>query len=213
MKFRGISPKEVPPHHPAVVGLFVLLGLIVIFCLFGIWVFRTVVAKKIAYNSQYQDANTQILGMDSEKKGVPVGITIPSIKVDTTVEQVGVTKEGEMGLPSSPSTVGWFGLGPRPGQKGSSVIAGHVDDEVGNGAVFANLSELVVGDQIFIETDQGHSLTFIVQESQTYNAGFAEAVFGRNDGIYLNLITCDGVWDAAKNSYSKRLVVFAKLSE
>jgi hypothetical protein len=36
---------------------------------------------------------------------------------------------------------------------------------------------------------------------------------GSNDKAHLNLITCDGVWDVTKKSYSKRLVVFADIAD
>lgn len=37
----------------------------------------------------------------------------------------------------------------------------------------------------------------------------ASGIFGSNDGkAHLNLITCEGIWDATKKSYSKRIVVF-----
>jgi hypothetical protein len=55
-------------------------------------------------------------------------------------------------------------------------------------------------------------MAFVVRESRTYNPGYAEEVFSANDGAHLNLVTCDGVWDGAKKSYSKRLVIFADIS-
>lgn len=58
----------------------------------------------------------------------------------------------------------------------------------------------------------GTSTAFVVRESRLFDPGYADEVFSRNDGVYLNLITCDGVWDEAKNSYSKRLVVFADIA-
>ncbi len=53
------------------------------------------------------------------------------------------------------------------------------------------------------------SATFVVVKKQIFDSGYADEVFSRNDGAYLNLITCDGLWDGVKKSYSKRLVVFS----
>jgi len=75
------------------------------------------------------------------------------------------------------------------------------------------LYKLKKGDRLYIEDGKGKSLAFVVQESRTYDPGYADDVFSRNDGAHLNLITCDGVWDGTKKSYSKRLVVFADIAD
>jgi LPXTG-site transpeptidase (sortase) family protein len=108
--------------------------------------------------------------------------------------------------------VGWFEPGPRPGEIGSAVIAGHVDGESGEPAVFTNLYKLKEGDKLYIEDDKGGSIAFVVRESRTYDPGYADEVFIQNDNAHLNLITCDGVWDGVKKSYSKRLVVFTDIT-
>ena len=59
--------------------------------------------------------------------------------------------------------------------------------------------------------DKGTLTSFVVRESRKYNvAADATAVFISNDGkAHLNLITCNGAWDARAKTYTKRLVVFA----
>jgi LPXTG-site transpeptidase (sortase) family protein len=118
-----------------------------------------------------------------------------------------------MEVPSNAVDVGWFDLGPRPGEKGSAVIAGHFDGENGGVGVFNNLYKLKKGDKLYVEDDKGTTLLFVVRESRIYNPGYADEVFSRNDSAYLNLITCDGVWDKAKKSYSERLVVFTDITQ
>lgn len=144
--------------------------------------------------------------------GTPVRLMIPAISVDASIQQVGVTSKGEMGIPSNIADVGWFELGPRPGEKGSAVIAGHVDGENDEAGVFANLYKLKGGDKLYIKDDKGTVTPFIVRESRIYNPGYAEEVFSLNNSAYLNLVTCDGTWDGAKKSYSKRLVVFSDIA-
>ena len=141
----------------------------------------------------------------------PVRLLIPSLKVDANIQPVGVTAQGAMESPNNIFGVGWFYLGPRPGEKGSAVIAGHVDGERGEVGVFANLYKLKKGDKIYIQDNKRKSLIFIVVESRRYDPGYAEEVFSRNDQAYLNLITCDGVWDGVSKRYTKRLVVFTDL--
>ncbi len=141
----------------------------------------------------------------------PVRLLIPSLNVNTYIQPVGVTARGVMESPSNIIGVGWFDLGPRPGEKGSAVIAGHVDGERGEVGVFTNLHKLKKGDKVYIKDSNGNSLTFIVAESRKYDPGYAEEVFSRNDKAHLNLITCDGVWDGVKKNYTKRLVVFTDI--
>lgn len=101
---------------------------------------------------------------------------------------------------------------PRPGERGSAVIAGHLDGVNGEAGVFTNLDKLKVGDKLYVEDDKKISTMFVVREIRTFDPGYADDVFGRSDSAHLNLITCDGVWDGTKKSYTKRLVVFADVT-
>lgn len=150
---------------------------------------------------------------DKVPPGLPIRLTIPVINVNADVQYVGITLKGEMDVPSNTVDVGWFKPGPRPGENGSAVIAGHFTGENGKLGVFADLSKLKEGDILYIEDDKGTSTVFVVRESRTYDPGYADEVFSSSDGAHLNLITCDGVWNEAKKSYNKRLVIFADLSK
>jgi len=154
---------------------------------------------------------TKVLGIKEQNKrpGTPVRLIIPAINVDTAIQQIGVNSKGEMEVPNSILEAGWFKLGSIPGEIGSAVIAGHLDGENDEAGVFANLYKLKENSLIYVEDDKGESFVFIVREKRILNPDYAEEVFGLNNGVYLNLVTCDGVWDLNKKSYSKRLVVFA----
>lgn len=146
-----------------------------------------------------------------EGKAFPVRLKIPSIKVDANIQLVGIGRNGEMEVAKDISGVGWYAFGPRPGEKGSAVLAGHFNGENGTAGVFADLNKLKKDDKLYIEDGEGTLTTFVVRESRTYDPGFADEVFSRNDGSYLNLVTCEGLWDEKKQSYSERLVVFADI--
>lgn len=137
-------------------------------------------------------------------------LIIPSIGVNADIQKVGVDPKGEMEVPRNFGEVGWFEFGAHPGEKGSAVIAGHFDGKNGGAGVFFNLYKLKKGDKLFVEDSGGAAIAFVVLESHLYNPGYADDVFSRNDGFFLNLITCDGVWDGTKKSFSKRLVVFTE---
>lgn len=144
------------------------------------------------------------------RSGLPVRLKIPKISVEAAFEYVGLTTEGAMDVPKDPWNAAWFDIGPRPGEEGSAVIAGHYGWKNGEASAFDNLYKLRIGDFIYIEDDAGKVITFVVRKLQRYNEGQnPSAVFSSNDGgVHLNLITCEGVWDEIEKSYSKRLVVF-----
>ena len=125
----------------------------------------------------------------------------------------GLTTEGAMAVPAGPTSTAWFDLGPRPGESGSAVIAGHEGWKDGIAAVFDNLYKLQKGDKVYVEDEKGVTATFIVRGIQVYSQnGDAALVFGSNDGkAHLNLITCEGDWNAIQKSYSNRLVVFTDM--
>jgi sortase A len=148
-----------------------------------------------------------------ESTGLPVRLTIPKLNIDATVEYLGLTPQGSMAVPAGPMDVAWFDLGPRPGENGSAVIAGHEGWKDGIWAVFDNLYTLHVGDKVYIEDEKNATTTFVVSGIRTYDQnGNATDVFSSSDGkAHLNLITCEGTWNAAEKSYSNRLVVFTDM--
>lgn len=147
----------------------------------------------------------------NENVGLPMRLIIPAININATVEDVGVSSKGMMDTPKKTSNVAWFDLGPRPGQSGSAVIAGHLVGIYGEPAIFTNLYKLKKGDKVLTEDNKGMVTTFIVQGNRVYDPGYADDIFGQGDGVHLNLVTCDGVWNETKKSYSKRLVVFTDI--
>jgi len=143
--------------------------------------------------------------------GTPVFLVIPKINVDAAIAPVGLASDGSMGVPAGPTGTAWFALGARPGAVGSAVIAGHEGWKDGIPAVFDDLHKLQAGDQIYVQDDHGVTTAFVVRSIGTYGQnGDASSVFNSSDGkAHLNLITCEGTWNAAEKSYSNRLVVFA----
>ena len=105
----------------------------------------------------------------------------------------------------------FYNLGPRPGEIGSSVIAGHSGYKDNKPAVFDNLNKMQKGDTIYVEDELGTTVTFVVRESRTYDPkADASSVFGSDDGAsHLNFVTCTGAWNETERTHSDRLVVFA----
>jgi sortase A len=141
----------------------------------------------------------------------PRTISIPRIEVETGIEAVGETEEGRMANPEDTEKVGWYRYGTYPGERGSTVIAGHYDSLTGP-AVFYRLSELQKGDDVYVTDGVGRRIRYQVTDVQTYTdeAFPIEKVFGKSDYEQLNLITCEGVFDKESKNYSHRVVVFTK---
>jgi LPXTG-site transpeptidase (sortase) family protein len=144
-----------------------------------------------------------------------VRLTIPTLGIDAGFQFNGLKADGTMEIPSNITDVGWYTLGPRPGEVGNAIITGHVaqirHSVVTKQGVFFNLNQLRPGDKLQVQNDKGETITFVVRESRLYDAtADATDVFVSKDTrAHLVLITCEGTWNPAQQSYSQRLVVFA----
>jgi len=149
--------------------------------------------------------------MNVSKNDFPVRIEIPKLKVKAAIQQRGLNAKGEMATPTNFKDVAWYKLGTVPGNVGSAVMAGHLDNAIALSGVFKNLSQLRAGDEIYIHMNSGKKLKFVVdaKETYTYNNAPANTIFNRKDKRRLNLITCEGKWIKDKKTYSHRLVVYA----
>jgi LPXTG-site transpeptidase (sortase) family protein len=144
----------------------------------------------------------------------PSRLEIPAIHVNAAVQYVGQGKTGNMAVPTNFTDVGWYKLGPVPGQVGTAVIDGHVDNALALAGVFKHLDELVPGDKIQVVTNAGKTLTFKVDDIETYPDTSApiDKIFTSDDNeSHLNLITCAGDWIENAKSYNERLVVYTTL--
>lgn len=141
---------------------------------------------------------------------LPVELYIPRIDIRTTIEHVGVTSSGSMDVPRIITNVAWFMHGTIPGDVGSAVIAGHYGWKNGKPSAFDALHNMELGDVIYTTDIKGVVTMFKVREVQSVPFDSdALDVFVSTDGrSHLNLITCEGTWDASRKTYSNRLIVF-----
>lgn len=142
----------------------------------------------------------------------PSRLAIPSIGVSTRLVRLGIQEDGTVEVPSVRRTAGWFRLGTVPGQRGSSVILGHVDS-VDGPDVFADLSALRTPDRVEVALSDDSLVTFEVTGIETFaNADFpAERVYaGTRRGRELNLVTCGGEYDPGRGGYQSNVVVFTR---
>jgi hypothetical protein len=140
----------------------------------------------------------------------PVRLEIQSIGVSTDLDALGLNPDGTMQVPTNWQRAGWYAEGPRPGENGPAVIAGHVDSETGP-AVFFRLHDLQAGDEVVVTRADHSVVTFVIDRLEQFpKASFATAaVFGATPGPTLRLITCTGAFDQTARSYLDNLVAFA----
>jgi len=141
---------------------------------------------------------------------LPVALQIPAIGVRTRLIRLGLTRQGTLQVPGSTSVAGWYTGSPRPGEIGSSIIAGHIDSYLGPG-VFYRLRELHPGNQIYVRQADGRFAVFRVTAVRQYpKARFpTAAVYGPVPDAELRLITCGGTYDYATHNYLSNIIVYS----
>ena len=105
-----------------------------------------------------------------------------------------------------PSTTG----SPRPGEIGSSIIAGHIDSHLGPG-IFYRLRELHPGNRIYVRQADSRLAVFRVTAVYQYSKAHfpTAAVYGAVPDAELHLITCGGTFDYATHNYLSNIVVYS----
>lgn len=171
------------------------------------------VAATSPYTYSTASTATSSLGVSGGERAQPVRIEIPSLAIEADIESVGKDETGAMDTPAAVENVAWYNLGSLPGGAGNAVISGHLDRRDGSPAVFWELDRLEPGDLIVVEMADGALRQFVVTRvvAYAYDAAPLDEIFGLAFHSNLNLITCQGTWDAGSSNYSERLVVYSRL--
>ncbi len=143
----------------------------------------------------------------------PTYLTIPNAKVNTNIIEVGITREGNLDVPGNYTEVGWYKYGTRPGEIGSAVLDGHVDNGGSIPGPFKHLRDLKIGDDIYVSMSDGKILHYKVTVSEVHATDKfpAEKVFHETGDKYLKIITCHGKFVPSLKTYNQRLIVTAVL--
>lgn len=142
----------------------------------------------------------------------PIRLRMRSLGVDAPVQAFGRDGDGQLDVPRDAATVAWYRAGSIPGAAGSSVLAAHVDYN-GSRGVFYDLSALRAGDTVYVDFDDGTTLTFDVFRRTRYDKQRLpiRRLFTRNGDAVLTLITCGGQFNATTRHYDSNTVVQAAL--
>jgi len=143
---------------------------------------------------------------------VPVELEIPALDVAVVVKPVGLTGDQQMEVPAFGES-GWYYPGPRPGQVGHAVIAGHVDSRKGPD-VFYGLHTLQPGDEVLVRMSRGSVIAFAVDgvERQPKEALPESPMWSSRGRPQLALLTCGGKFDRKRRTYLENVVVYASLA-
>ncbi len=144
----------------------------------------------------------------------PVRVQIPALNVSAPVVDVGRSADGTVQVPplSQHNLTGWYKYGPTPGQRGSSVILGHVDSYTGI-SVFYYIKTLSPGDKINVTLADGSVAKFAVDgvQNASKEAFPTSAVYGRLAYPGLRLVTCGGPFNKVTRNYLDNIIVYAHL--
>ncbi|MET3165019.1 UNVERIFIED_ORG: hypothetical protein ABIB19_003450 [Arthrobacter sp. UYEF10] len=145
----------------------------------------------------------------------PVTLSIASIGVRTDLLHLGLRENGSLEVPQDTGNgapASWYNGSPTPGERGPSVMLGHVNALGGNQGVFADLRKLTPGTEINVSRTDGSTAVFIVDRGALYSKNEFPTleVYGNTPGAELRLITCDG-YDPATGLFDDNYVIYAKL--
>ncbi|MFD8369890.1 class F sortase [Streptomyces sp. NPDC059688] len=144
----------------------------------------------------------------------PTRVRIPSIRVDAPLMGLALTPSGSLDAPpaAQKNLAGWYEAGTMPGETGTAILAGHVDNTDGP-AVFYDLGALRRGARIEVDRRDGSVAVFTVDAVEVYSArDFPdEKVYGAAARPELRVITCGGGYSRA-TGYQGNVVVFAHLT-
>ncbi|BDH03935.1 class F sortase [Streptomyces seoulensis] len=143
----------------------------------------------------------------------PTRVRIPAIRVDAPLTGLALTPSGSLDAPppAEKNLAGWYEAGTTPGDTGTAVVAGHVDNTDGP-AVFYDLGALKRGTTIEIDREDATTAVFTVDAVEVYSANNFpdEKVYGASPRPELRVITCGGGYSRS-TGYQGNVVVFAHL--
>lgn len=142
----------------------------------------------------------------------PRQIKIPKITAEGYIQKVGKDQNNSIAVPTNIHFAGWYVGSVRPGEKGLSIIDGHLGGRYSPG-IFSKLNNLTKGDQITVEFGDKSIRQFVIVEKKTVKLAQSAAVlFEKKQNIerQLNLITCDGNYVQSSKTYDNRLIIISK---
>lgn len=141
-------------------------------------------------------------------EGVPVEIGIADRDITAPIVAVGTAGDGSLELPPI-DEVGWWVGGATPADgEGTVVLAGHVDDRAGPGALY-RLDRIQPGAVIDVKTPAATTSYSVESVRQYRKQNLPADLFRAGGPRRLVVITCGGPFDFTTGHYRDNLVVIA----
>ncbi|MFF8773456.1 class F sortase [Kitasatospora sp. NPDC015120] len=145
----------------------------------------------------------------------PTRIRIPAVRLDAPVTGLGLDRDGRLQTPPQEdrNLAGWYRDGAAPGQRGTAIIAGHVDNDSGP-AVFYHLGALHRGDRIEILREDGRTAVYQLYAIEVHDRkDFPdERVYRQAADAQLRVITCGGGF-SEEHGYDGNVVAYGFLAD
>ena len=139
----------------------------------------------------------------------PVALVIPAIGVSARVVPEDLGPGGALDIPP-PQQVGWYDRGPAPDQSGTTMLAGHIDDNGVPGALL-RLNDVQLGAAVRVTTASGRVAAYTVTRRQMlpqHELAFS-GLLSQQGAPSLVLVSCGGAYDEATHLYLDNIVVVA----
>ncbi|MDQ3239129.1 MAG: class F sortase [bacterium] len=146
-------------------------------------------------------------------KNQPIKLSIPSVRIESSIEKVGVDSNGNMQTPTTPKIISWYQFGALPGEKGNLVFSGHRDSTIGPG-VFFTLSNIKKGDPITVTTANNKTFTYIasnIVEVPRDDLPINDIFSSQKKLKQIYITTCAGNFDIFTKRYDDRVYVKGSL--
>jgi Sortase domain len=140
----------------------------------------------------------------------PVAVVVDAIGVRAPIQPAGVATDGNFAVPENVADVGWYRHGAGPGERGVTVLAGHVDSASQGPGAFFRLRELEPGARVQVIDAAGTTHPYVVvARRQVAKAELPADLWSRSGENRLALVTCGGAFDSTRRSYADNVVVYA----
>ena len=142
---------------------------------------------------------------------IPIRVLVGSVDLRMPVMPKGVSKDGQMALPRSPASIGWYRFGSSPGEAGSTVLAGHVDTARFGIGPLARLRDVDTGARVTVLLADGSRVRYrtVSVRSVGKQSRALASVFDRDGRSRLRIVTCGGEFDPAAGGYQDNVVLTA----
>ncbi|MGC9380562.1 class F sortase [Streptomyces sp. MH13] len=171
-------------------------------------------ASAAASNTRVAGENSAAADIAPLPHAVPDRVSVPAIQVDAPVIPVGLDADGWIDAPppEDPNLAGWFTGAVSPGEKGTAVVVGHVDNQQGP-AVFYGLGALEKGNKVEVHRQDGKTAVFEIYGIEVFEKDNfpGDRVYASKGSPELRVITCGGGF-SERDGYEGNVVAFARMT-